>query len=79
MEKLANTYPYETRYLSMLAEMYVQNKREKEAFEIYLKIKQLNPEDPYINISLLEYYQKQGDIDKAFDEFIQSTSKRSHR
>ncbi len=72
MEKLANTYPYETRYLSMLAEMYVQNKREKEAFEIYLKIKQLNPEDPYINISLMEYYQKQGDLDKAFDEFILS-------
>lgn len=72
MEKLAEAYPYETRYLSMLAEMYVQNKREKDAFEIYLKIKQLNPEDPYINISLLEYYQKQGDIDKAFEEFIQS-------
>lgn len=72
MKKLAEAYPYETRYLSMLAEMYVQNKREKDAFEIYLKIKQLNPEDPYINISLLEYYQKQGDIDKAFEEFIQS-------
>lgn len=72
MEKLSNAYPYETRYMSMLAEVYVQNKREKEALEIYLKIKRLNPEDPYINISLLEYYQKQGDIDKAFEEFILS-------
>lgn len=72
MEKLSNAYPYETRYMSMLAELYVQNKREKEAFNLYLKIKQLNPEDPYINISLLEYYQKQGDLDKAFEEFILS-------
>ena len=72
MEKLSNAYPYETRYMSMLAELYVQNRREKEAFDIYLKIKQLNPEDPYINISLLEYYQKQGDLDKAFEEFILS-------
>ena len=72
MEKLSDAYPYETRYMSMLAETYMQNGREKDAYQLYLKIKQLNPEDPYINISLLEYYQKQGDLDKAFDEFILS-------
>lgn len=72
MKKLADAFPYETRYQSMLAELYVQNKQDKEAFEIYLKIKQLHPEDPYINISLMEYYQKQGDLDKAFEEFILS-------
>ena len=72
MEKLSKAYPYETRYMSMLAEIYVQSKREKDAYNIYLKIKETNPEDPYINISLMEYYQKQGEIDKAFNEFIQS-------
>lgn len=72
MEKLSKAYPYETRYLSMLAELYIKNKREDDAFQIYLKIKELNPEDPYINIALLEYYQQQGELDKAFDEFILS-------
>ena len=72
MEKLSIAYPYETRYLSMLAEVYIQNNREKDAFNIYQKIKHLNPEDPYINISLLEYYQKQGDLDKAYEDFILS-------
>lgn len=72
MEKLSAAYPYDTRYMSMLAETYVQNGREKEAYPLYIKIKQLDPENPYINISLLEYYQKQGDIDKAFEEFILS-------
>ncbi len=72
MEKLSAAYPYDTRYMSMLAETYVQNGRDKEAFPLYIKIKQLDPENPYINISLLEYYQKQGDIDKAFEEFILS-------
>ncbi|MBQ8222570.1 MAG: tetratricopeptide repeat protein [Bacteroidales bacterium] len=72
IEKLSNAYPYETRYLSMLAEAYMQSKREKDAYQIYLKIKQLNPEDPYINISLLEYYKNQGELDKAFEEFILS-------
>ena len=72
MEKLSAAYPYDTRYMSMLAETYVQNGREKDAFPLYLKIKQLDPENPYINISLLEYYQNQGDVDKAFEEFILS-------
>lgn len=72
MEKLANAYPYETRYLSMLAETYMQSGRDKDAYQIYLKIKTLNPEDPYINIALLEYYKNQGELDKAFDEFILS-------
>ena len=72
MEKLSNAIPYETRYLSMLAELYMQNKREKDAFKIYLKIKEINPNDPYINISLLEYYQKNGEIDNAYQEFILS-------
>ena len=77
MEKLSEAYPYDTRYMSMLAEIYVQNKREKNALPLYLKIKQLEPENPYINISLLEYYQKQGDIDKAFEEFILSIKNKS--
>lgn len=72
IEKLSDAYPYETRYLSMLAEIYVNNKREDDAYEIYLEIKELNPEDPYINISLLEYYQKKGELDKAYEEFILS-------
>lgn len=72
MEKLSAAYPYDARYMSMLAETYVQNGREKDAFPLYLKIKQLDPENPYINISLLEYYQNQGDVDKAFEEFILS-------
>ena len=70
MEKLSKAYPYETRYMSMLAEIYVQSGRDGDAYNLYLKVKELNPDDPYINTSLLEYYQKQGELDKAFDEFI---------
>ena len=69
-EKLSKAYPYETRYMSVLAEIYMQEKREQDALNLYLKIKEINPEDPYINTSLLEYYQKQGELDKAFEEFV---------
>ena len=70
MEKLSKAYPYETRYMSILAEAYIQNKRDKDAYNMYLKIKELNPDDPYINSSLLEYYLNQGELDKAFEEFV---------
>ena len=72
MEKLSEAYPYDTRYMSMLAEIYVQDKRDKDAYNMYLKIKEINPDDPYISTSLLEYYQRQGEIEKAFEEFISS-------
>ena len=70
MEKLSKAYPYETRYMSILAESYIQNGRDKDAYDMYLKIKELNPDDPYINTSLLEYYQNKGELDKAFEEFV---------
>ena len=72
LEKLSAAYPYNTHYMAMLAEAYMQNDRTKEAFPLYLKVKQLDPGNPYINISSMEYYQGQGDIDKAFEEFILS-------
>lgn len=70
MEKLSKAFPYDTRYMSMLAEIYMQSGRENDALNVYLKIKATSPDDPYINTSLLEYYQKKGELDKAFDEFI---------
>ena len=37
----------------------LENKKEKEAIKLYNQIKAIDPTDPYINISLLEYYEKQ--------------------
>ncbi len=70
LERLVKAYPYETRFMSMLAEQYIKNKKDKEALKVYLKIKELSPEDPYINVSLLEYYQNHGELDKGYQEFL---------
>ena len=59
-----------TRYYHVLAKVLMDNHQEKEAAKLYEKIKATDPSDPYVNISLLEYYEKEGDVDKAFDEFI---------
>ena len=70
LQRLIETYPDDTRYYNMLAKFYMENGKEKEAAKLYEQIKAIDPNDPYINISLLEYHEKKGDLNKAFDELI---------
>ena len=70
MEKLVEFMPDNTRYRALLAEAYRKVKRDKDAYQQYLKIKELDPEDKYVDVSLMDYYLSLGELDKAFDEFI---------
>lgn len=70
MEKLVEFMPDNTRYRAILAEAYRKVKRDKDAYQQYLKIKELDPEDKYVDVSLMDYYLSIGDVDKAFDELI---------
>ena len=70
LEKLIEQNPENTRYYGMLAQMYAEDGKEKEALKTYERIKEINPNDPYINISLLEFYERNGDTEKAFNELI---------
>lgn len=77
LEKLIAENPENTRYYSMLAKVYMENKKEKEAVKLYNNIKEIDPSDPYINISLLEYYENKKDYDKAFDELIEAINNKN--
>lgn len=68
IEKLINEFPYEIRYYAMLAELSLQNNFKSKAFWAYSKIKELEPDNAYINISLSDFYLKAGDSLKAFEE-----------
>jgi tetratricopeptide (TPR) repeat protein len=69
INKLIQQFPEEkTRYLSMLAEMYMQAGKEETAAEYYQQILSTDPTNPYIHISLSDFYRKKGDIRKSFDE-----------
>lgn len=70
IEKLAEAYPYEQRYWAMLAELYMKNNRSDDALKVYNKIVELNPKDPYVHISLSEYYTNKGDLEKSFEELL---------
>lgn len=67
IERLTEAFPEEVRFLEMLAEMYVTEKEWDKALATYEKILEIDPENPYINISLSDYYRKQGDEGKSLE------------
>ena len=69
IEKLLLEFPdQKTRYLSMLAEMYMQEGKPDEAAVYYTKILDSDPDNPYIHITLSDYYRQKGDKKRSFDE-----------
>jgi len=69
LAKLIKAFPdQETRFLSMLAEMYMQAGKSDEAAEYYQQILQKDPQNPYIHITLSDYYRQKGDKKRSFDE-----------
>jgi tetratricopeptide (TPR) repeat protein len=71
MIKLSTNFPDKSQYLSMIAEMYMGHKEPDKAFLFYQKVLDVNPEDPYIRITLADYYQQKGEIDLAFENLEQ--------
>jgi tetratricopeptide (TPR) repeat protein len=67
VRKLSGAYPEEPRYLEMLAELYMTTGMYDEALKIYEEILKIDPENPYINISLSDYYRKKGDKAKSLE------------
>ena len=69
IEKLLEAFPEESsKYYSMLAEIFMQENKPDIAATYYQKIIQTDPDNPYVHISLSDYYRKKGDKEKAFAE-----------
>ena len=69
LKKLIPEFPdQESRYLSMLAEMYMQAGKTEEAAQYYQKVLDKDPQNPYIHITLSDYYRQKGDKKRSFDE-----------
>lgn len=73
LEKAANeinqlilTYPNEVRYRSELADLYMANNLPEKALVILEEILKIEPNNPYANLSLYDYYKSQGKDEEAF-------------
>lgn len=67
MIDLSETYPEEEKYCSMIAEMYMQQQNTEQALVWYQKVLSINPNNPYIQITLADFYGKAGDKETAWE------------
>jgi tetratricopeptide (TPR) repeat protein len=67
IQKLSAAYPEESRYLEMLAELYMTSGMYDDALQVYNQVLVVDPGNPYINISLSDYYRKKGDKVKSLE------------
>jgi len=68
IKKLIAAFPDNSRYLGILADLYLSQKKKDEVFEIYGKMEKMNPSDPLLHLSLANYYREKGDQDKSYEE-----------
>jgi len=67
MIDLSDSYPEEEKYCSMIAEMYMQQQNTEQALVWYQKVLSINPNNPYIQITLADFYGKAGDKETAWE------------
>lgn len=60
MESLAEEYPYEMRYLTLLGDVYLENGKDDEAYSTYRKVLSNEPGYAPAMLSLASYYEKKG-------------------
>jgi tetratricopeptide (TPR) repeat protein len=71
LEVLVAAYPDDVHYLSILAEFYMNNKMQDKGLAIYQKIQKADPGNPYVHMSMADYYRKNGEKQKVFEELKQ--------
>ena len=74
IERISAALPGETKYLEMLAQMYIKEKKYKQALVCLKKVLEIKPDDPYIYISLADYYRHTGDEKQAFQALEKAVS-----
>lgn len=68
IKKLIASFPDNSRYLGILADLYTSLGKKDEAFALYEKMEKMNPSDPLLHLSLANYYREKGDKEKSYQE-----------
>ena len=60
IKNLADEYPYDMRYLTMLGDVYMENGKEEEAYQTYQQVFSKEPGYVPAMLSMASYYEKKG-------------------
>jgi tetratricopeptide (TPR) repeat protein len=69
-KKLIEKYPEEYSYYGILGDLYQDKGESAKALDAYKKMQEIDPLNPYVHITLANYYSKQKQDSKAFEETI---------
>jgi tetratricopeptide (TPR) repeat protein len=65
-KRLIKSNPSEARYYGMLAELYLSKKMDEKAIEVFNQVLDFEPENPFVNLSLADYYNQKNEHKKSF-------------
>jgi len=65
IQQLINKEPDNLKYQVLLADLYMANDLEEQAFSVYQEILEKDPQNPYANLSLYDYHKNKGENEKA--------------
>lgn len=68
IQKLIDSSPQDTRYLGVLADLYLEYGDGQNARKYYNKILEIDPDNGFVHFSLANYYVTQGAYDKVIEE-----------
>jgi tetratricopeptide (TPR) repeat protein len=69
LQKLIQTFPSDTRYLTVLAELNLQTGRQEDALENFRNILSLDPENPMALAMYADFLRQDGRIEEARDKY----------
>jgi tetratricopeptide (TPR) repeat protein len=68
IQKLIKVFPKEAKYYGILGELYLDKGENEKAYAAYTDLQKVDPENPYVHLSLADYYRKLKQNDKSFNE-----------
>lgn len=72
IDKLSAKFPSDMRYKVLRGDIYMYQKMPEKAFEIYKQVEANEPENPYVYVSLSEYYKDKGDNEKSKENIVKA-------
>ncbi|MDP4935221.1 MAG: tetratricopeptide repeat protein, partial [Salibacteraceae bacterium] len=74
LNKMIDLFPEEPRYYGNLADLYKAQGKTDDAIKVYERANEAIPNNPYIQLSLYEFYENKGEKVRAFDYMQQAFS-----
>lgn len=71
-ERGVEILPGKARLLGTLGQMYQARGMHDKAFDVFNKLKQVDPENAYVHLSLADHYRLKGDPESAHKELVQA-------